>query len=304
MWKDWFFFSRSQKIGILVLTAIILVLLATKMIVASLPHHIAPKDHFEEEAKAFLDSLKTAPQKYYPHTYYKRNYAENRQPFYHEKLPVPVLSRFNPNTADSLQFIRLGIKPRIASNILKYRNKGGKFRKAEDFKKIWGISDAQMQTLLPYVDIPAEASPAPSTTYNRIAKTDGIIELNSADTTQLQQIKGIGPGFARRIVGYRKRLGGFVNIEQLHEVWGMTPELYRSIAPHFSVNPKLIQTINVNKASIERLKYHPYLNFYKAKAIYELRLTKGSLKSVKELKNIDVIDQETLAKIEPYLSFL
>ena len=84
----------------------------------------------------------------------------------------------------------------------------------------------------------------------------------------------------------------------------MTPELYRSIAPHFSVNPKLIQTINVNKASIERLKYHPYLNFYKAKAIYELRLTKGSLKSVKELKNIDVIDQETLAKIEPYLSFL
>ncbi|MBP1640035.1 MAG: hypothetical protein H6Q17_1618 [Bacteroidetes bacterium] len=302
MWKDWFFFSRSQKIGILILVVIILALIIAKMVILSLPHRNVLKDNFESEARFFLDSLKKAPSKIYYQTYY-RNYAENKSDFYHEIRLTPILSRFNPNTADSLQFIKLGIKPKIASNILKYRRKGGKFKKTEDFEKIWGIRKEQMQALLPYVDIPSETPTTQIIVRPRIIKTENIVELNSADTAQLQQIKGIGSGFARRITGYRKRLGGFVKIEQLHEVWGMTSELYNSIVSHFSVNAKLILPININRASIERLKFHPYLNFYKAKAIYELRLTKGSLRSINDLKSLDALDKETLSKIEPYLSF-
>jgi DNA uptake protein ComE-like DNA-binding protein len=302
MWKDWFFFSRSQKIGILALIVIILALLVAKMVISFLPAHTTPKDNFESEARIFLDSLRKTSFKSNYQTHY-RNYTYDKQEYSHEKLPVAVLSRFNPNTADSLQFVKLGIKPKIASNILKYRRKGGKFRTAEDFKKIWGIPAEQMQRLLAYVDIPAEVLPPQSVTHPRIAKTENIIELNSADTTQLQQVKGIGAGFARRIVSYRKRLGGFVKTDQLREVWGITPELYNAIASHFSINSKLIQSININRASIEKLKYHPYLNFYKAKAIYELRLTKGALKSIDDLKSLSILDKETLMKIEPYLSF-
>jgi len=302
MWKDWFFFSRSQKIGILALIGIILVLLIAKMVISFLPAHTTPKDNFESEARVFLDSLRKTSFRSNYQTHY-RNYIYDKQEYPHEKLPVAVLLRFNPNTADSFQLVKLGIKPKIASNILKYRRKGGKFRTAEDFKKIWGIPAEQMQSLLAYVDIPAEAPSPQSVTHPRIAKTENIIELNSADTTQLQQVKGIGAGFARRIVGYRKRLGGFVKTDQLREVWGITPDLYNVIASHFSINSKLIQTINVNRASVERLKYHPYLNFYKAKAIYELRLTRGTLKSIDDLKSLSVLDKETLLKIEPYLSF-
>jgi len=302
MWKDWFFFSRSQKIGILALVIIILVLLATKVTLSLWLDHHTSKDNFESEARIFLDSLKKVPPKDYYQKHY--NYYPNNKPSAtYEKLPAPILTRFNPNTADSVQFVKLGIRPKIASNILKYRRKGGKFRKAEDFGKIWGIDKEQMQKLLVYVDIPTETTPTQTIAPARIAKTDNIIELNSADTTQLQQVKGIGAGFARRIAAYRKRLGGFIKIDQLREVWGITPDLYNSIASHFSINPRLIQTININRASIERLKYHPYLNFYRAKAIYELRLSKGTLKSIDDLRNLSALDKETLSKIEPYLSF-
>ncbi|MTK52359.1 helix-hairpin-helix domain-containing protein [Paludibacter sp.] len=305
MWKDWFFFSRSQQIGIIILIVIILALLAARMILPALTTHTVKKDNFETEANIFLDSLKSAPHGNYPPSYHYNNYAENRHESAFDKLPKPVLSRFNPNTADSIQFVRLGIKPKIASNILKYRKKGGKFRKAEDFQKIWGINEEQMQTLLHYIDIPAETPPpVAATTYTKTTKTDAVVELNSADSTILKQVKGIGSGFARRIVGYRKRLGGFVRIDQLREVWGITPEMYAALAPHFSIDKKYVQTINVNKASIERLKYHPYLNFYTAKAIYELRLTRGSLKSINDLKTIDILDKDLIYKIEPYLSFL
>ncbi|GAT61465.1 ComEA family DNA-binding protein [Paludibacter jiangxiensis] len=304
MWKDWFFFSRSQQIGLIVLIVIILALLAARMILPSLTTHTVKKDNFETEANIFLDSLKSTPHGNYPQSYRYNNYAENKHEWSSEKLPKPILSRFNPNTADSLQFVRLGIKPKIASNILKYRKKGGKFRKAEDFQKIWGIKEEQMQTLLRYIDIPAETPPPiATTTYNKTTKTEAIVELNSADTTQLKQVKGIGSGFARRIAGYRKRLGGFVRIDQLREVWGITPEMYATVAPHFSIDKKYVQTINVNKASLERLKYHPYLNFYTAKAIYELRLTKGTLKSINDLKSVDILDKDLINKIEPYLSF-
>jgi hypothetical protein len=304
MWKDWFFFSRSQQIGIIILIVIILALLATRMILPALTTHTVKKDNFETEAGIFLDSLKSLPHGNYPSSYHYNNYTDNRRESSIERLPKPVLSRFNPNTADSLQFVRLGIKPKIASNILKYRKKGGKFRKAEDFQKIWGINEEQMQTLLRYIDIPAETPPLATANHNKTTKTDAIVELNSADTTLLKQVKGIGSGFARRITGYRKRLGGFVRIDQLREVWGITPDMYAALAPHFSIDKKLVQTINVNKASIEKLKYHPYLNFYTAKAIYELRLTKGSLKSINDLRTIDILDKDLINKIEPYLSFL
>jgi DNA uptake protein ComE-like DNA-binding protein len=306
MWKDWFFFSKSQRIGIIVLMSIILVLIGIKI---AIPYFASPKatvqDDFVQRAQAFTASLKHQQiNKYNADPHSEKHYSSLYPHYTQQTLPAPVLSRFNPNTLDSAGFVKLGIKPRIASNILKYRAKGGKFKKTDDFGKIWGISSEQMKLLLSYIDIPAEPV-LQSTIDNRSKnkKTDGIVELNSADTTQLQQIRGIGSGFAKRIAGYRKRLGGYVAIEQLREIYGMTPELYSQIAPHFTINSQLIHKIEVNKASVERLKSHPYLNFYKAKAIFERRLTKGKLKNSNDLRGIDELDDATLNKIMPYLTF-
>ncbi len=305
MWKEWFYFTKGQRIGIIVLLTLIFCLLVVDWALPYfLPDTKQSSDLFDHQAKAFLDSLQTLPTNRFD-SYSSYQTTRNQYPKTYEKkvLPTPVLSRFNPNELDSAGFVKLGLKPYIASNILKYRVKGGKFRKTEDFAKVWGITPEKFNELLPYIAIPTEIAVVAPSQPTRIVKKDVILELNSTDTTQLQQIRGIGSGYAKRIIAYRKRLGGFCNVAQLREVWGMTPEIYAQIAPHFTVNAQAITKIIVNRASVERLMSHPYLNFSKAKAIYELRRNKGKLTSSEQLKTVAEVDPTTLSKIEPYLSF-
>lgn len=125
--------------------------------------------------------------------------------------------------------------------------------------------------------------------YRRYIKHDaGKIELNTADSIQLQELKGIGPGFARRIVIYREKLGGYYAKEQLMEVYGFTEKLYNLIKNDISVDASKIRKININKMDISRLKRHPYISYYEAKAIYEYRIKQpdAKVKNLDEMANI------------------
>jgi DNA uptake protein ComE-like DNA-binding protein len=129
------------------------------------------------------------------------------------------------------------------------------------------------------------------------------IELNAADSLALKKLPGIGSAFANRIVNYKKLLGGYYRIEQLQEVYGMYEELYEQLLPYLTVNPSEIARIPVNIASLDKLKNHPYINFYQAKAIVELRKKKGKLEKVEELKLLEEFSKEDWMRIEPYLEF-
>lgn len=120
--------------------------------------------------------------------------------------------------------------------------------------------------------------------YRRYIKHDvGKIELNTADSLQLQELKGIGPGFARRIVIYREKLGGYYAKEQLMEVYGFTDKLYNLIKNDITVDASKIRKININKMNISQLKRHPYISYYEAKAIYDYRMNQpGAI-----VKNLD-----------------
>lgn len=120
--------------------------------------------------------------------------------------------------------------------------------------------------------------------YTKRTEREVMLELNSADTLQLQELRGIGPGFARRIVKYREKLGGYYAKEQLMEIYGFTEELYGKVAPHITVDASKIRRLDVNAHGIAELKLHPYISFYEAKAIVEYRNTKPS-------KRIDSIDE-------------
>ena len=124
-----------------------------------------------------------------------------------------VLTEFDPNTADSLLFAQLGFPGWMIGNIKNYRAKGGRFKQPEDFAKIYGLSDEQFATLLPYISIrQTETSHVDSLqllirsekrdTFPKIEKLakGTIIELNRADTTQLKMIPGIGSAIARMTV--------------------------------------------------------------------------------------------------------
>lgn len=130
-----------------------------------------------------------------------------------------------------------------------------------------------------------------------------MIELNKADTTQLQWIKGIGAVYARRIIAYRNSLGGYYCVEQLKEVKGIDDEKYTILAQHFTVDTTYIQPIKVNTASVDRLEAHPYIDFYTAKAIYEARRNAFQLKEISQLNGLDGMTEEKIEQLRPYLSF-
>lgn len=230
---------------------------------------------------------------------------------------------FDPNTADSSTLVHLGLKKWQASNMLKYRAKGGRYRKAEDMKKLYGMTDSMYQALLPYIQIDTLAIQQyrDSIYRSRIdtvqtdslpryvsPKRDTILNLRTADTTELKLIRGIGSYRAQQIVRYRKQLGGFTSVEQLYEIKALKPLLSDtlsadSLLAHFWLDSIIVDPLPVNSASLERLQRHPYLSFEQAKAIYELRRRKVRLSSIKALEQLDCFTPEELLRVAPYLSF-
>lgn len=157
-------------------------------------------------------------------------------------------------------------------------------------------------TLLSPPSETSSATPASSSFYQtQYPKKTLSFELNTADSLDLVQLYNIGPVIARRILKYRSLLGGYVRKEQLREVYGIDSARYNDIAPHLTVDPSRITPIDINTADIDRLKRHPYLDYYQAKAIIRLREEKGAYAGVRDILNIPIIDSETFTRIEPYL---
>ena len=129
------------------------------------------------------------------------------------------------------------------------------------------------------------------------------IELNSADTTTLMLLHGIGPTFARRIVRYRDRLGGFVSKEQLLEVYGFTPELLSHIESHLQLDTDSLHRISINRIALKQLIKHPYIEYFQARDIVNLRNRGIHFHSADDLRAIPSMADSTLERLLPYLSF-
>ena len=306
MWKDFFYFSRGQRTGIIILIGLILCTVALNALLPLFYSKKAPdgtdflnEAHDFQRAMVSRDSLRQIARA----EKYKKEY--NQKYFHQKSSNTYSLFKFDPNKADSVTLTNLGIKNYIASNILKFRRKGGVFKTKESFAKVYGLTPEKFSELEPYIEITPTLADRKDT-LRSIVKTENahvIVELNSADTTELMKVVGIGRFYAKAIVRFRQQTGGFVNIDQLHELYGMTDQNFNKISPYCHINTALVQKIKVNTASTERLNVHPYLNFYESKAIYEYRRRKGKLQGIQELRNINELSSETVGKIEPYLSF-
>jgi competence ComEA-like helix-hairpin-helix protein len=135
-----------------------------------------------------------------------------------------------------------------------------------------------------------------------------VLNLRTADTTELKMIRGIGAYRAKQIVRYREQLGGFASVEQLREVKALQPLLLDSLSAdsllrHFVLDSVKVTPLRVNSARVETLQRHPYISFEQAKAIYELRRRKISLKSIDQLRTLDCLTEADLRRLQPYLHF-
>lgn len=147
----------------------------------------------------------------------------------------------------------------------------------------------------------------PSANYTPFPKTDKLaagetISLNETDTAAWKKIPGIGTSFAKRIVAYREKLGGFASVEQLREVYGVDAEMFSKIAPYIQPDANF-RKIEINKLEFKQLLAHPYLNYKQVQAIVNLRKKKGSVSSVSELAMLDEFTSEDIERLTPYLAF-
>ncbi len=139
--------------------------------------------------------------------------------------------------------------------------------------------------------------------YKKYSKENTLIELNSADSTDLIKIYGIGNVFSKRIVKYRDLLGGFYKIEQLKEVYGINDSIYTCIESSFIIDTNLIKKIDINTINELSLAKHPYLSKYDARAIIAFRKFKdGKIENIEELKKNKIIIDTTYIKVFDYLS--
>ena len=222
----------------------------------------------------------------------------------------PVYFNFDPNGLSESNWLKLGLSQKQIQVIRNYEFKGGKFFRKEDLKKIYSISEKQYSMLEPFIKIGNTDVLSDKKTVKTKYKSTGIsehtlrpiIEINAADSLELERIRGIGPAFASRIIRFRKRIGGFYRKEQLLEIYGMDSLKYDQLKDQIQVNSGLITKLNINTFTFDEIRHHPYLNYKQMNAIIQYRTQHGSYKSIDDLRKIAILNEEIIRKIEPYFS--
>ena len=310
--RAFLFFTRTERRGLFVwLVLILFVVVGGKIYRDRQEQATLTPDALEAQQKALKEYQAFIASVRQQETEEKQRWRRMWPSAPHKQ--APVLTVFDPNTADSVTFRQLGLPGWMARNILRYRERGGKFRRPDDFRKIYGLTEEQYRTLSPYIRIAQTdtARPRPSL-FLAETQADSLpklavekyapgtkVDLNRADTTELKKIPGVGSGIARLICSYRKRLGGFYHISQLREINLDDSKL----ADWLAIDTAAIVRIPVNRSGVNRLNRHPYINFYQAKALVEYRKKHGPLRNLKPLALYEEFTPKDFERMAHYLSF-
>jgi competence protein ComEA len=287
--RNFFGFSRAQTNGFVGLVVIMVMVLFSEPLYRWWVSH--QTQDFSRES-IMLDSL-TAQ--------WESQKLENSRVPFDEEIAVSFFE-FDPNTATEEDLKALGFSVGLTKRLLNYRNKGGKFRIKSDLKKLYGMDSIFYLSLIPFIELPERITYPEDGAVN--AKKEIILfDLNSADTTLLQSIYGIGPVLSKRIVKYRESLGGFVSKDQLNEIYGLDSVVVnRIIKRSFLLDEFEPRKFNINTAEENELATHPYLSRKMAKAIVTYRFQHGKFQTVDDLQKIQVLEKKVFDRIYPYLT--
>lgn len=224
-----------------------------------------------------------------------------------ELIPPPK-GWFDPNSASESVLQSIGLPTVICSNWTKYLQAGGRFKNPQDVGKIYGIQPF-MESLLPIMKVPRSTAntkknqvsdPRKSISYD-VTKNLDPVDINSCSSLDLERLPGIGPVLATRIVKFRQAVGGFYDIRQVAETYGLPDETFQIIQSLIKIDPNKIKTINLNEVSAFNLQLHPYANRDQANLIVAFRKQHGKFEQVNDLKTIHGIDSVQLNKLMRYL---
>lgn len=214
-----------------------------------------------------------------------------------------TLFSFNPNKATIEELQSLGFSKGLSKRIITYREKGGVFRIKSDLKKMYGMDSTFFNTLSPHILLPDKYETTTQKNLAESRKPREVFNLNTADTSQLKAIYGIGSVLAKRIITFRDKLGGFNSMEQLREVYKLDSAVIERIQQASFIEVNFVpRKININTAEVKELQAHPYISDKIAKAIAAYRFQHGNFTAVEEIRKVHLIDENLFAKIYPYLA--
>ena len=309
-------FTKKERVGAMVILCIVLLIfICAKYIYPFISkEEIGNSRDISASAAQLKEMQKDSTKNYYPNKEYGNdNEYKSYTKRSYDNLFTGEMFYFDPNTLDDEGWRKLGIREKTIATIRNYVSKGGKFRDPEDLRKIWGLKDNEKDRLIPYVRITSQSvqrypgsdysnnyKPYEKKVYEK--KIAQPVEINSGDSAAFDGLPGIGPGFSRRIINFRNRLGGFYKIEQVGETFGLPDSVFQKIKPLLKISGNDIRKININTATNEELKAHPYIRWQLANVISEYKKQHGEFKNLSDLKKIMVINEDTYNRISPYLT--
>lgn len=314
--KDYLNFSRKERIAILALVTGILLVFFLPDIVPSSRSNIYSADTtwFSEVRKLTIteknndesinNSGEENPSAYQfdkPNNSYPENLAIKGELFY-----------FDPNKITRADWKRLGLREKTIQTITNYLSKGGKFKKPEDLQKIYGLRASEYERLGPFIKIENSESyivketlaATPKVIYESKNYSPGFspIDVNTADTSAFISLPGIGSKLAARIVNFREKLGGFYSVDQVGETYGLPDSTFQKIKQWLKLENNSVKKININTATVDELKAHPYIKFGLANPIVAYRNEHGAFSKTEDIKKVMAVTEDIFIKIAPYLS--
>jgi competence protein ComEA len=317
--KDYLTFSRKERIGALtVLSVIVLTLFLPDILSKPASNRPIKMD------AAWMAAVKRAEIKVQDSSedHYQKNDNENVYAYQYDKrksnyneneIIKGELFYFDPNTITVSEWKRLGLKDKTIKTIENYRSKGGRFYKPEDLKRIYGLHNDEYERLKPYIKIESNIPKKTEETIALKSKDEiqqsktyttrySIIDVNTADTTAFISLPGIGSKLAARIITFREKLGGFYSVEQIGETYGLPDSTFQKIKQYLKLDNSSVKKININTATVDEMKAHPYIKYNLANLIIAYRNEHGSFSRVEDIKKVMAVTDEIYKKIAPYLS--
>ncbi|MFN3941128.1 MAG: helix-hairpin-helix domain-containing protein [Flavobacterium sp.] len=213
---------------------------------------------------------------------------------------------FNPNFITEYKGYTLGMSLQEIKRLHAFRAQNKYVNSAKEFQQVTQVSDSLLKEISPYFKFPDWVNqPKKAFAYQKFEKKTIVKkDINLATKEDFMAVYGIGDALSDRIMKFRDKLGAFVSLNQLHDVWGLTDEVIENLEKRFYINDQtqIINKIKINEINIKDLANFPYFNFYQAKEIIKLRSQQGTLKSG-DLTKIKEISEEKLKTIELYLEF-
>lgn len=306
--------NRRERKGLLVLSSILIAVILLRLAVAK---YYKPQYNHLNSTVDSVEFITLAPEQqdedYISADYPKKSFKP-RQKKRGNNITPDKLFTFNPNTISYDSLLKLGVSTKTASTFINFRNKGARFYKPEDMSKVYGITATDFEFLEPYISIPSskpvkndrkndnatektasENKPKPAKPY--------VVHVNTADSSDLVKVKGIGPFYAGEIIDLRKEIGGILKPADLLHLYKMDSTRLAGLMEFLIIEPEESLKIPINEVNFVGLIKIPFLNKNQVNAILNYREMHGDFKTIDDLAEIKILTEPVINELTPRLDF-